>query len=366
MDGYRAFANFEVKLDNSDTVLVIGENGSGKTSFGKILSILQSVARGENRSKVLFPLATSNSFFYMEPSILVEIEADIEGLQYKYQLELELPDGFREYRVKSELLSSTRGIIFERESANVTLYKSTEFKESGRFSLDWHKFALPLVQGGSESTELVKFRNWLARTIVISPETALFDPEVKQPTLEPDFEASNVGDWFAGLLQSSPRSYNTLVNFLEQGMLRGFDQIRVESSGLPELMFRFRDDKILTEVPFRNLSKGEQVSFLAGLVYASMKDSTSGFCFWDEPDSHVSIGKLHTMMQMFRGRPSGTSQLVMTSHNAELIRTFDPAETLAFSRPGYARPVAVRKAVDLPGTLNLLERSILGELGTNE
>jgi predicted ATPase len=46
---FRCLENFELPVPGHSSVLLIGKNGSGKTTVGLALEILQRIARGTNR-----------------------------------------------------------------------------------------------------------------------------------------------------------------------------------------------------------------------------------------------------------------------------------------------------------------------------
>lgn len=50
---FRCLENFELPVSGLSSVLLIGKNGSGKTTVGLALEILQRIARGTNRVKDL-------------------------------------------------------------------------------------------------------------------------------------------------------------------------------------------------------------------------------------------------------------------------------------------------------------------------
>lgn len=48
---YKCFENFELKLGDTPSALLIGKNGSGKSSVAAALGLLQAIGRGVNRGR---------------------------------------------------------------------------------------------------------------------------------------------------------------------------------------------------------------------------------------------------------------------------------------------------------------------------
>ena len=85
------------------TALLIGANGSGKSTVRQALAILQSLGRGTNRVGQLF----RREDFSREQSdvpIRFEIEVVVAERLYKYTLALEFPRNFKELRILEEQL----------------------------------------------------------------------------------------------------------------------------------------------------------------------------------------------------------------------------------------------------------------------
>src|ERR1035441_5549832 len=92
---FRCLENFELPVSGLSSVLLIGNNGSGKTTVGLALGILQKIARGTNRVGDLVKpkdLARGRADVPMRFEIDVELKAKV----YEYAIAFDLPEGFKE------------------------------------------------------------------------------------------------------------------------------------------------------------------------------------------------------------------------------------------------------------------------------
>jgi predicted ATPase len=95
---YRCLENFELTTKGMSSALLIGKNGSGKSTIALALEIIQSIGRGVNRVGTLVQpkdFARGRS----DVPIRFELEVLLDQRLYKYVLALELPDEFKELRV---------------------------------------------------------------------------------------------------------------------------------------------------------------------------------------------------------------------------------------------------------------------------
>lgn len=107
-------------ISGKPSTLLIGKNGTGKSTVGFALEILQSIARGTNRvGQLLKPADFARG--RADVPIRFEIEVRLGTSVYQYRLALELPSGFKELRVAEEKLSVDGKEIYSRDRAEVTL-----------------------------------------------------------------------------------------------------------------------------------------------------------------------------------------------------------------------------------------------------
>lgn len=158
-------------VSGQSSVLLIGKNGSGKTTVGMALWILRRIARRVNR---VGDLIEPKDFARGRADVPVrfEIEVELSGRVYEYVVAFELPATFKELRVLEENLSVDGEPVYTREVAQVHLAKAGREKEA-KFLIDWHLVALPIIQEQSRTDPLLVFKRWLARMLILRPIPSL-------------------------------------------------------------------------------------------------------------------------------------------------------------------------------------------------
>ena len=302
---YRCLENFELPVSRRPSTLLIGKNGSGKSSVGRALEFLQQVARGVNRVGDLVKLTDFTRGRSGEP-LRFEIEILLREKTYEYIIALELPPGFRELRVAEEKLTVDGQIIYSRDRAKVSFARSGDLGESV-FSVDWHLIALPLIQVRSVEDDLSIFKTWLARTLILAPLPSRIQGGSKASTLEPNREVSNLGEWISGLLADFPASYTAIDQFLRKVMpdLKDFKN-PIVGEEFRSLFVQFQQEHDVFDVAFRDLSDGEKCFFVCAVVLAANQAYGPILCFWDEPDNYLSVSEVgHFITDLRRSFQSG-------------------------------------------------------------
>ncbi|RUS94259.1 hypothetical protein DSM107003_37920 [Trichormus variabilis SAG 1403-4b] len=343
------------------SALLIGKNGSGKSTIATALEVLQSIGRGINR---VGQLVHSKDFSRGRSDVPIrfEIEVLLKDKLYKYVLALELPEKFKEFRVFEEQLLVSGDPIYSRKEAQVTLYTSSQNREA-QFLVDWHLVALPVIQEQSETDPLRIFKTWLARMIILAPIPSLMTGDSNGETLEPKRDASNFGEWFSGLLGRYPASYTLFDKYLRE-IMPDITDIQNELIGkdFKSMIVRFEESNANLSVNFQDLSDGEKCFFLCAVVLAANKFYGPLFCFWDEPDNYLSISEVGHFVTSLRSSFKKSGQILVTSHNPEAIRKFSNENTLVIDRKSHLEPTLIRLLSDIPVTGDLINALICGDI----
>lgn len=358
---YRCFENFELPISGKASSLLIGRNGTGKSTVGVVLEVLQSIARGTNR---VGQLVRKSDFAHdrSEIPLRIEIETTIESKVYGYILALELPDGFKELRVNEETLVVDGKPIYSRQGAQVHLTGTKREKEAS-FKLDWHLVALPVIQEQSISDPLYIFKTWLARMLILAPVPNLITGDSDGEILTPNRAVTDFGAWFSGLLAHSPAAYTQIDSYLKE-VMPDFRDIRnpVIGNEFRSLTVQFRQDRSEVSLPFRSLSDGEKCFFICAVTLAANGSYGPLFCFWDEPDNYLSLSEVgHFVMALRRSFQDG-GQLLVTSHNPEAVRRFSNDNTLVVGRRSHLEPSIVRPLSELQVNGDLVDALIRNDL----
>lgn len=358
---FRCLENFELRLAGNRSVLLIGDSGSGKSTVGLALRLLQSIARGTNRIRELLGIRDVTRGRTDTPARF-ELEARIGTGRYHYTIAFELPAGFKEMRVLEERLTVDGEPVYTRELATVRLARSSRQSEAD-FRIDWHLAALPVIQQQSADDPLAVFKFWLARMLVLRPVPSMISGESNDETLQPSLELMDFGAWFTGLLAYSPSAYTTIDEYLKQ-VMPDLKDIKNPAVGQDarRLELQFANEQTTLHVPFADLSDGEKCFLIAALVLAANRAYGPLCCFWDEPDSHLAPAEVgHFVMALRRAFQAG-GQLIATSHNAEAIRQFGDENTLVLQRRNHLEPTTVRGLGEVGYRGDLVGALVRGDL----
>lgn len=357
---YRCLENFEMLLGGLPSSLLIGRNGAGKSTVREVLRILQSIGRKGNRVRDLVRPRDIGRRNHDEP-VRIELEAILNDKVYAYVLAFELPEGFRELRVLEESLTVDGIPKFTREVAEMKFPRKDGVGE-GVMRVDWHLVGLPLVQARSEIDPVHIFMQWLSRMVILAPVPSRIDGASEGETLEPHYEGTNLGAWWAGLLAHSPAAYADIDQTLRR-MMPDLKDIKnpIIAEDARSLLLHFGSQSSLLPLSFNALSDGEKCMFIWALVVAANKAYGPLFCFWDELDSHLAMSEVGDATTEIRQAFRAGGQFVAVSHNAETIRQFTPDNIFLLDRRGHLEPTIIRKLQDMPPT-DLIGAMRRGEL----
>lgn len=347
---FRCLENFELPVAGLSSALLIGKNGSGKSTVGLALEILQRIARGTNR---VGDLVKPKDFARGRADVPMrfEIEVQLNGKPHEYILALESRNEFGELRVLEEKVRVDGKPVYTREVG-------PQYNQ-----IDLELVALPILQWKPIGGPVSMLRQWLAHMLILRPIPSLILGDSNGETLEPSPQVTNLGAWFSGLLAFTPSAYAEIDAHLKQ-VMPDFKDIKnpVVGTDYRSLTIQFANDQGSVSLPFEDLSDGEKCFMICALVLAAKHASGSAFCFWDEPDNFLALSEVGDFALALRKAFQSGSQFIATSHNAEVIRSFSDENTLLLYRNNHLEPTQVRVLKDLQVKGSLVGALIRGDV----
>ncbi len=341
---FRCLENFELPISGQSSALLIGKNGSGKTTVGLALEILQKIARGTNRAS---DLVKPKDFARGRTDVPMrfEIEVELGGKAFVYSIAFELQDGSKELAVSEEMLAVDGKLRYTR---NLRDTRMTRQERDANFLIDWDLVALPIMQRPSNDDPVSIIRRWLARMLILRPMPGLIVGNSEGETLEPNTQVTDFGAWFSGLLAYAPSAYAEIDSYLKQ-VMPDLKDIKnpIIGANYRSLVVQFSNGQGSATFPFEDLSDGEKCFMICALVLAANHAYGPVFCFWDEPDNYLALSEVGHFVLALRKAFQGGGQFIATSHNSEVIRSFSDENTLVFYRDNHLEPTRVRALKDV-------------------
>lgn len=328
---FKCLQNFEFTPKGLNSALLLGNNGSGKTTIFDALEIFQRIGYGVTSLRDLV-----NETHWWQKNIrlpmTLEIELELEGDLFTYKLMIEWPLTFKEPRIKQEILTVNAKEILNRHEGQ------TIFNTSASFLIDWHQVGLPLIST-TEDNPVALLRQWLRNIVILSPFPRYFSGRSKQETEFLKREGENCIDWARSIIPNNPEVYPDVLNFLKNRM-NDLEAFKWEKLGKEErgLEFTFKNDSETITFNYEQLSDGEKIFFLSACVLASNKANAGVLCLWDEPDNYIGLTELKNVISEFRKSFDAIhqkAQLIVTSHNELVINEFSEHNIFFVSKASH-------------------------------
>ncbi len=331
IDNFRTLVNCEVKLDRLN--LLMGENGSGKSSIFDVLRKIQTFSRGDGKIDRIFDFRDCTRW-QSQPIQRFEIDVQLPQGDMQYLLVVEFNEGEEKCRVQEEFLRENEKPLFERNYDTVQLYRDNHSK-GPTYPFDWTHSALATIQPRHDNQKLTAFKNFIDRLVIVAINPFGIETDSRKEEASLHREMVNFASWYRKRNQDNMGALIKLFRELK-AVLPGFETFSFKDAGQDTKTFNVEfsgfGGKKLSRFFFSELSDGQRVLIvLYTLIYGIQED---GRClFLDEPDNFVSLREIQPLLTSIQDEIGKEfSQAVIISHHPEIINSLGDARGRWFSR----------------------------------
>lgn len=325
VSNFRTLVNFEVEFGS--LTLLLGPNGSGKTTVFDVIRLIRDFLRGERTTTELFATTTLTRWQQVEVQSF-EITVAGQGGEFLYHLEVEHEMSRQRCRVRAEKLTFDGKPLFESQ-LHENQFKAQLYKDSGELGpfvlTDWSRSTIASLQPIPENQLLTWFKERMNRVVVtrFNPAVIGARADEENPTLE--WDASNFVAWFRHVTSLDLGLFGKLRPHLEE-VISGLVSLSLVPDGIGAkfLQAEFCVGKSpdsqgsIFRCRFDELSDGQRVLLmLYTLLVAAPDDCT--LCV-DEPENFLALREINPWLNMLLDKTqTQPCQAILISHHPELI-----------------------------------------------
>jgi ATPase subunit of ABC transporter with duplicated ATPase domains len=329
-DNFKCLVNFEWVPGSTPICLMLGPNGSGKTTVFECLEALRAFATGDGQLDDLFPASTLTQWQNV-PTQSFEIEWEREGGVYSYEVAIVHNKNRTHRQVAHERLSLDGEPLLRFEKGEVHLWGGETRKKTQVYPFALKQSAMASLPTNALYSKHTWLKTALDRTTVIQIVPPMMNETSLQETTRPLRCFQNFVSWYRWISNDHGMAIRLEQELKE--ILPGFSNFKLESYG-PEAkllkgVFDHEGGKPV-ELSFSSLSDGQRMlialyALLHGMSvqpeeWDGANGQTGGLLCLDEPDNFVASGEIQPWLTAAEEQLSNKkTRLLMISHHPESI-----------------------------------------------
>ena len=339
--GYRRL--YDVDLAMKPFSVLIGTNGSGKTSFLEVLSLLSASCNAQMSARIS-ELGGIGDILTRDKAAAIELEVSSpipnqQPLHYDLRLE---PQG-QGYWIQREALTQERGQAkpfkhIEAENENVRYY-DTRVKKLARPDWALNPLETALSQVPKMFREPEELRQTLAGTafyasLNVGPRSPVRLPQQMRPASLPGPQGEDLVSSLYSLRENDSDRFEVLEDTLAAAF-PDFERLAFPPAAAGMLSMTWKDKNYSRPMYMHQLSEGT-LRFLWLATLLGSRDLPP-ITLLDEPE--VSLHpELQSLLVKLMREASSRSQIIVATHSDRLVRFLTPEELLVVeTEDGSAR-----------------------------
>lgn len=330
---YNCFVEF--KLDLPQKALLVGSNGSGKSSFCEALAWLQDVVTRSAEVATAFPTRSLTGWLGQAPLQRLAIDWELDQTIYHYELDIIHDLDKRTPSIQRERLELAEKVLYELNEGEVRLFgDDPQETPRTRFPASRKRSFLPDLEPRPDNKRILAFRDALASVQIFKPSPQGLEPTSANEAFWLERDGKNFASWFRHVLVERSGLGGELLKALQPTM-PGLDQLGVvyQSPQVRELMLTFRAAGRAYKLSAGELSDGQRTLLMLYGFLLGAADRAGLVCL-DEPEIGLAPHEMQPWLSALLATiDEHKGQALVISHHPAVIDYLAPFATIRFSRP---------------------------------
>lgn len=319
VDNYKSLVNFEMKVGQIN--LLLGPNGTGKSSVFEVLRKLRAFIGGEKQIQELFDNSTRTRW---QTSRIQTFEIDVRDDQgnYRYELAVEHDELGQKMRVKRESLSLDGNPLLRFEQGEMRLFRD-DYSEGPQYPFNWLLSAVGSILPRGDNRKLTRFKQKIQKLLIAQSLPALMGSESNQEESTPSDYLENFVSWYRYISQEDQGLTVELTGRLRE-ILPGFDRFGFEAYGernrrLKAYFSRATAEGAENSYAFDELSDGQKNLIVLYAILIAAQRNGYILCL-DEPENFLALPEIRPWLaELYNLCDEGKIQALLISHHPEMI-----------------------------------------------
>lgn len=320
VNNYRCLVNFEIEFDK--LTLLLGTNGSGKTTIFDILYNIRRLVIDNDRVGEIFSLDDMTVWL---DSKTQTFELSIKGNDglYVYKLVIEYNKEDKRLQIDSETLHYNGKRLFEFVKGKVEMH--LDDRSGLGYPADPTRSVLTIVSDDYENKKITWFKKWIEMLFIMNLQPKAMSPISEKESSWLNLDGTNFVSWYRYISQEHQDRIPEIYDYLRES-IPGFDSFKLETAGKSKNMkvgFRSVDKSLKTQFfDLDHISDGQRVLIVLHMLLVGLKDMGHTLML-DEPENYVALAEIQPwLMELSDACGVRIPQIVIISHHPELIDYF--------------------------------------------